>query len=132
MGLFDSITNALGGGGGTQSNVINAVMGVLTNQQTGGLAGLVDQFKANGLGDIINSWISTGKNLPITAQQIQQGLGSETLKTLAAKAGVSTQDITTHLSKLLPQVVDKLTPNGTISQGDILEKGMGMLKGLIK
>ena len=134
MGLFDSISKVLGSGGSgsTQNNVVNAVMELLTNQQSGGLAGLVNQFKSNGLGDIINSWVGTGKNLPITPQQIQQGLGGDMLKNLAAKAGVSPQDITTHLSQLLPQVVDKLTPSGSISQGDIVEQGMGLLKGLIK
>ena len=131
MGLLDSIAGQFLGGG-TQNNVLNAVIGLVGNQQTGGLAGLVSQFKEKGLGDIVNSWVGTGTNLPISPAQIQQVLGSDTLKTLASKAGISPDQITTHLSQLLPQVVDKLTPQGNVPQGDILSQGMGLLKGLMK
>jgi len=132
MGIVDSIAGQLFGGGGAQSNVLKAVMSVLGNQQEGGLTGLVNKLKESGLGDIVNSWISTGKNLPITPEQIQQGLGSDMITKLAARAGVSTDDIASHLSQLLPQVVDKLTPEGKIPQGDLLSKGMDLLKGLMK
>jgi uncharacterized protein YidB (DUF937 family) len=84
------------------------------------------------LGNIVNSWVGTGQNLPITAQQIQQVLGSNTIKDLAAKAGISTDEVSSHLTQLLPTIVDKLTPNGQIPQGDIMSKGMDLLKGLMK
>jgi uncharacterized protein YidB (DUF937 family) len=132
MGIVDSIAGQLFGGGGAQNNVLKAVMSVLGNQQEGGLTGLVNKLKESGLGDIVNSWISTGKNLPITPEQIQQGLGSDMVTKLAARAGVSTDDIASHLAQLLPQVVDKLTPEGKIPQGDLLSKGMDLLKGLMK
>ncbi len=132
MGLLDNLSSVFGGGGGAQSNVLNAVVGMLSNQQSGGLQGLVQQLTSSGLGDIVNSWVSTGKNLPITPQQIQQGLGNDTLKNLAASAGLSTNEITSHLSQLLPQIVDKLTPEGNIPQGDIMQQGLGLLKGLMK
>ena len=76
--------------------------------------------------------MGTGQNLPITAQQIQQVLGSNTIKDLAAKAGISTDEVSSHLTQLLPTIVDKLTPNGQIPQGDIMSKGMDLLKGLMK
>ncbi len=132
MGILDNLAGSLLGGGGTQNNVLNAVLGLLSNQQSGGLGGLVSQFKASGLGDIINSWVSTGKNLPITPAQIQQGIGADTLKNLAQSAGVSSEEMTSHLSQLLPQIVDKLTPNGSIPQGNIMEQGVDLLKGLMK
>jgi uncharacterized protein YidB (DUF937 family) len=133
MGILDSIIGqASGGGGGTQTLLVNAVIGLINNQQTGGLAGLVKQFAGLGLGDIVNSWVSTGKNLPVTPQQIQQGLGSDAISQLAAKVGLSPQDLTLHLSNVLPQVVDKLTPDGKIPQGDLMSKGMSILEGLMK
>jgi uncharacterized protein YidB (DUF937 family) len=131
MGILDNLAS-MAAGGGQQGNLLNAVTGLLTSQQGGGLTGLVEQFAGKGLGNIVNSWVGTGQNLPITAQQIQQVLGSSTIKDLAAKAGLSTDQVSAHLAQLLPTVVDKLTPNGQIPQGDIMSKGMDLLKGLMK
>lgn len=75
-------------GGGAQAN--NPLVQAIVQQlgQGGGLAGLVQTFQKNGLADIVNSWVGTGANLPISPQQIQQGLGNDLLKQLAAKAGI--------------------------------------------
>lgn len=105
---------------------------MLGNQQSGGLAGVIEQFKGEGLGDIVNSWVGTGKNLPVSPEQIKQALGDSTLSKLASQAGISVDEVSSHLSTLLPQVVDKLTPDGKVVQGDIMSKGMDMLKGLMK
>jgi uncharacterized protein YidB (DUF937 family) len=131
MGILQDIAGKIFGGG-DQNNLINAVASLLGHQQSGGLAGLVDQFKAKGLGDVVNSWVSTGKNLPISPEQIKHALGGDTIKNLASQAGISTEKITSHLSELLPKVVDKLTPDGKIPQGDVVSKGLGMLKDLMK
>ncbi|HTY59563.1 MAG TPA: YidB family protein [Bacteroidota bacterium] len=131
MGILDSLAS-LAGGTSDKSNLLNAVMGVVANQQGGGLAGLVQQFEGSGLGNIVNSWVGTGQNLPISAQQIQQALGSDTIKQLAAKAGIDPQQVTAHLTDLLPKLVDKLTPDGKIPQGDIASKGLDILKGMLK
>ena len=135
MGLLDSI----GGGslgsmlqGGQQQDLLNSVVGLLTNQQSGGLSGLVQQFASKGLGDIINSWVSTGQNLPITAEQIQHGLGSNTINQLAQKVGVQPNQISSLLANHLPGVIDKLTPKGQIPQGDIASQAANLLGNLFK
>jgi uncharacterized protein YidB (DUF937 family) len=130
MGILDNLTSLAGGG--EKSKLLTAVMGVVTSQQGGGLAGLVQQFSGKGLGDIVNSWVSTGQNLPITPQQVQQGLGANVIKELASKAGIAPEEITTQLTQILPKLVDKLTPNGTVPQGDIASKGLDILKGMLK
>ncbi len=132
MGILDNILGSVLGGGGTQNNLVNALMSMVGNQQSGGLAGLVQQFSGKGLGDIINSWVSTGKNLPITPQQVQQGLGKDVISELASKLGLSADAVSEHLSELLPQVVDKLTPDGKVSQENIASKGVELLQGLLK
>jgi uncharacterized protein YidB (DUF937 family) len=123
MGLMDQLGQAAGGmmsGQTAQNPLLQAIIGLLgQNSSAGGLAGLVQGFQKNGLGDIVNSWVSTGQNLPITPAQIQQGLGSDFLSQLAGKAGVSPDAASTQLSSLLPDVVDKLTPNGKIEAGGI-------------
>ena len=123
MGLMDQLGQAVGGmmgGQQAQNPLLQAVTTLLgQNSSVGGLAGLVQAFQKNGLGDIVNSWVSTGQNLPATPDQIKQGLGGDFLNQLASKAGISPDAASAQLSTLLPDVIDKLTPNGTVETGGI-------------
>ncbi len=135
MGLLDSIAGQVLGGAtsGTQNNLVGEILGMLGGQQSGGLAGLVQQFAGKGLGNIINSWVSTGQNLPITPQQVEHGLGGDVISQLAGKLGIAPGEITQQLSSVLPTVVDKLTPEGKVpEQSDLMAKGMDLLGGLFK
>jgi uncharacterized protein YidB (DUF937 family) len=141
MGLFDSIagqvaqqaTAALSGQGGAGGDkMVQMVMGLLNNPELGGISGLVSAFQKNGLGDIVASWISNNTNLPITAAQIQSVLGQGPLQDLAAKTGMSANEVASNLSEHLPGLVDQLTPNGQLPSGDLMAQGMGMLKGFMK
>lgn len=76
--------------------------------------------------------IVTSQNLPITAQQIQQGLGANTIQQLASKTGIAPEEISSHLTEILPKLIDKLTPNGQVPQGDIVSKRLDVLKGMLK
>ena len=104
-------------------------MHLINNPQTGGLQGLIQSFQQGGLGDIVNSWVSSGQNLPISAEQIQSVLGGSGLQELAAKLGISPAQASGSLAEMLPQMVDKMTPNGEVPQGgDLLSQGMDLLK----
>jgi uncharacterized protein YidB (DUF937 family) len=131
MGILDGIIGKVLGGGG-QKDLAGALMGILNDPKIGGLSGLVEQLQGKGLGDIVNSWVSTGQNLPITSQQVQHGLGTTVISQIASKAGISADDAASTISRLLPQVVDKLTPEGKIPEGDIMAQGMNVLKSLMK
>jgi uncharacterized protein YidB (DUF937 family) len=132
MSLMDQFGQAVGGmlgGSSSQNPLMQALIGLLgQNSSVGGLAGLVQTFQKNGLGEIVNSWVGTGKNLPVTPQQIQQGLGGDLLKQLATKAGISTEAAGTQLAGLLPDLVDKLTPTGKIEAG-ALDQLLKMFQG---
>lgn len=130
MGLLDSVVGALAGGQSAgNSPLLNVVMQLINNPQTGGLSGLVQSFQQGGLGNIVNSWVSTGQNLPISAEQIQAVLGGGQLQNVAAQLGMSTEQASGGLADLLPQLVDKLTPNGQVPEGgDLLAQGLDMLK----
>lgn len=127
MDILDNLKSAVGGGG-QKDDLMSTVMGLLGGQ--GGLNGLVSQFASKGLGDIIGSWVGTGNNLPVSADQLQSVLGGDTIKNLASKLGMDSGALTSQLSNLLPQAVDKLTPDGKVPEGDIMSKGMDMLGGL--
>ena len=129
MGLFDSIQNAVLGKLTSQYPEAGALVQSLA-QQHGGIGGIITAFKDKGLGDIVASWISTGKNLPISTEQLQSVLGSEVLKQVAAKAGIDPSQILSKLATQLPQLVDQMTPDGKIPSGDVLGGAMGALKGM--
>jgi uncharacterized protein YidB (DUF937 family) len=125
----------------SSSNPLASTVMQVINNQPGGLSGLVQQFHDKGLGSLVSSWVGTGQNLPISADQIQHVLGSEQVKELAAKAGISPDIASSHLAQLLPMVIDHLTPGGQIPQAagatsgsgsSMLEAGLGMLKGFGK
>jgi uncharacterized protein YidB (DUF937 family) len=90
---------------------------------------MVQAFKDKGLADVAASWISTGKNLPISPEQIQSVLGNSRIQEIAQKLGLSSEAASSQLSQMLPQVVDKLTPDGQIPSNDLLAQGMNLLKG---
>lgn len=125
MGLLDQLGGMLNQGGN------NDFVGAITNliDQQGGLGGLVQQLQNGGLGDIVSSWVGTGANLPVSAEALQQALGSEQISQIAARLGLSPDQAAGGLAQLLPQVVDKLTPNGQIETGGLLEQGLDLLKG---
>lgn len=133
MGLFDQVLgsalNSLGGNAGG-NNLQEVVMQLINNPKVGGIEGLVKAFQSGGLGEIVNSWVGTGQNLPISAEQLQSALGSEQLGAVASQLGVSQEEAGGQLAELLPKVVDLLTPNGQIPQGgDLMAQGMELLKG---
>lgn len=133
MGLFDQVASAIGASTGAaaegENSVLGSIMHLVNNPETGGFAGLVQAFHKGGLGEIVNSWVSTGQNLPISSEQIQSVLGSEQVSQIAGKLGISTEEASGKLAEFLPQIVDKLTPNGGIPEGgDLMSKGLELLK----
>lgn len=142
MGLLDNVlgaaTQALGNPGqaGGQPDWMALIAGLLANGSAhGGLAGLLQQLQAGGLGEQVQSWISTGSNLPVSGGQLGSALGGAggLLGQLAQQAGVSHAEAGDQLSQLLPQIVDRLTPHGQLPQGGAGGLGdiAGMLGGLL-
>jgi uncharacterized protein YidB (DUF937 family) len=112
MGILDQVVGAVGGakGGGVQALLLQQLIAMLS--QPGALAKLTAAFQQQGLAGVLQSWLGTGANLPISADQVQQVLGSGTLGAMASKAGVAAPEAATVIAKLLPQVIDKISPSG--------------------
>jgi uncharacterized protein YidB (DUF937 family) len=112
------------------SALVAKVVEMIDSRQMGGIAGLVKQFQAKGLGDIVSGWVSTGPNPPISPTQLETVLGRQTLQQLADKSGLSFQTLTSKLAIVLPIVVDFLTPDGKLpSAGGLFSTAMDWLKG---
>jgi uncharacterized protein YidB (DUF937 family) len=123
MGLLDEIIGTLpqqqtAAGGGLP----NAIAGLLTNRQTGGMNGLMERFASAGLGHVFQSWVDPGPNQPISSEGIHRALGGNEVQAIAAQSGMSTSQLLPLLAQFLPTIVDKLTPHGQLPQGDLAEE----------
>ena len=143
MGLLDSLagealsafSNSAGSAGAavpegaTHPGMGDVISGLLnSNSGSGGLAGLVQSFEQNGLGGVVASWVGTGQNLPISAEQIQAVLGSEQVQAIAQKLGLSTDAAAQALAHVLPQAVDHVTPQGEVPHNDLIDEGLALFK----
>jgi uncharacterized protein YidB (DUF937 family) len=120
MGMLDGLLGSLMGGtnSGAQQQQ-NPMMQIALQllQQNGGVAGIVEKFRQAGYGQQANSWVGTGENQPIAPDALQQVLGSGDLSNLASKLGVSHGEAAGGLAAMLPQLIDHLTPQGQIVEG---------------
>lgn len=112
-----------------QSALMQHVLGMVLSHESGGLQGLLDKLKSGGLQSAVASWISTGANQPVTGAQIQAALGDKLTEQLATKFGISPDQAAQYLSQILPEVVNHLTPNGTVPNHSAIEEAVGLLNG---
>lgn len=161
MGLLDSVLGAainsqLGGGqqqgsglgGALGSAILGSLLGGNNQQQgasmisnvlnqMGGIGGLVNTMSQAGLGDQVQSWIGTGANQPVSADQLNSALGSDTIANIAQQMGVDPGQASGVLAQMLPELINHLTPNGQVPQGGVASGQtnagdlMGMLGGLL-
>ena len=141
MGLLDSVLGSAmgalqgGGQGGAGGDVLMQVIGSLLQGQggaggaAGGLGALLQQLQQGGLGDAAQSWVSTGPNLPVSADQLQSALGADRIDALAQQVGLPAGDLSSQLAQFLPQVVDQLTPGGQLPEGNAGGADLGGLLG---
>jgi len=151
MGLLDQILGGLMNGGLGQAReeqapsaqaggmgpaivaLLPVILSMLANRQgggasTGGLGGLLEQFQRTGYGQQADSWVGKGANLPISPDVIAQVFGRDGVARIASQAGVSEQDASAGLSQLLPEVVDRMTPEGRMPDLDSLAASVGDLQ----
>lgn len=132
-GRFNQLTGLLGGSGATAFSgeahpaLLTAVAELLTNSQGAGLAGLVRTFEQQGLGSIVASWIGTGANQAISPEQLTQVLGAERIQAIASKLGIAPETVTSQLTTVLPQIINHVTPAGSVPHASAVQEALGAL-----
>ena len=118
MGILDSIISAAEQHSEVNqqqhSTLVQSAMELLGNHA--GLSGILNNGEAQGIGNIVQSWIGTGPNQPIAPQQVAGLIGQDRLNQLASRAGIPPMIASAAPSRILPVIVDKLTPNGKLPQ----------------
>jgi uncharacterized protein YidB (DUF937 family) len=150
MGLLDAILGGMMGGrsggpmGGSMGGSMGGMMGgpnmqaqspllqivLQMLQQNGGLEGILGKFQQAGYGQQAQSWIGTGQNQQIDPSVLQQILGQGQLGKIAQQLGISTEQASSGVAQMLPQVVDEMTPGGQIpaNHGDLVNEALAILQ----
>ena len=131
MGILDKAIEMLGGDHlpmmDTRMKLMQSALALLANNgQSGGIYGLMHQFNQAGLGSVIQSWIGTGDNAPISGEQLHRVLGAGQLHEISEETGLSQHVAADQLADMLPDLVDKLTPAGHVPPG-----GLGNMSNLL-
>ncbi len=113
MSLLGNLISAVTGGNkGGLASLLPLILG--NDSPLGGVSGLVDKFKEQGLGDVVSSWLGQGENLPVSGEQIKSVLGEDVVKTASEQLGAGETETLDTLKNALPNVIDKLTPDGEV------------------
>jgi len=129
MGLFDNLAGSvLGKMAGDQGNLVPLAMEMFN--QYGGLTGILEKFNTSGFAEQAASWVAKGGNTPLSAEQIMSALGASTIAEMASKLSMTAEALSEQLAQKLPKVIDKLTPDGVVSNNSagLLSAVLGMLK----
>jgi uncharacterized protein YidB (DUF937 family) len=133
MSFLNTLGGAAGAPGATpqinnpKAAIVAQILALLQNR-AGGIGGLLQTFQQSGLGHVFQSWLSTGPNLPISADQLRSVLGNDWIARIAQATGLPPEKIEQELSVLLPRVVDHVSPDGQIPHNDL----QGALPGLLQ
>jgi uncharacterized protein YidB (DUF937 family) len=140
MGLLDALIGAAGNaargqgspassgaaGGMDPQMLIGVVMSLIN--QAGGLQGLLAKLQAGGLGEATQSWVGTGANRPVSPDQLGGALGPDLMEMIARQMGGNSQQASSTMADLLPELIDRLTPQGQVPSDNGLG-GLGALLG---
>ena len=129
MSILDTVTGMLGGegeGGGAAHTILEMIQ-----NHPGGAAGVVESFHNGGMGEVVSSWLGSGENAPVSADQIKSVFSNEQVAAVANKFGVSPDQASETIASLLPAVMDKLSPNGEVQSGDLMSQAGSLLKGIL-
>ncbi len=137
MGFLDELVGSLGNSNGNgQGNQLGQLEAIWTwVQEQGGVEVLLQKFQQGGLGEVLSSWIGTGGNQPVGGGEIQNAFGQNELQSLADKLGTDVNGASGTLAALLPQLIDKMSPQGRLDEQSVNNSQMdlgSMVDGLFK
>jgi len=124
---FGATLGGLSGGSGGGSALLQIALLLL--QQNGGLEGVLGKFRQAGMGAQADSWVSTGPNMDISPDQLQQVFGSGALGDIASQLGMSQDQAGSNMSQLLPELINQLTPQGRVTDesNNSIDEGLSAL-----
>jgi len=117
MALFDALLKEVGARfnlGNKAGSLLNALLALINDPQTGGFLGFLSRFNQQGLGDLVTSWVTAVPNKPLSPVQLEQSLGQDTIGRIAGQVGLPQATTSSALAYLVPEVVNRLTPDNYV------------------
>jgi len=130
MGIDDTLT-MLGGQKGAAGG-LSSVMKLFGGSSEGGLQGLISGLKKNGLAEHVQSWVGTGQNKPVSAADVQAHADPAMLNKIAEQAHMTPEQVSQNIAKVLPEMVNKATPQGQMPTEDPFAKGSSMMQEMLQ
>ncbi len=132
--MFNSIINGAAekfGLGDKAGALVSALLALMTDSGNGGFAGFLNRFRKAGLGDLADSWVTSGANAPISYEQTESAFGTKTLNEISEQVGIDYKTTVSATAYLIPHLVNDLTPNGEVpNENDLLSRIGGYLTGV--
>ena len=111
--------------------IAGAAMNLLGSGGGGGVQNVVNSLQSGGLGDVVSSWLGSGTNAAVAPAALESALGADQISRFATEAGVSGSEASALLAGILPQVIDKLSPDGQLPDAGALDGVLGSLMGAL-
>ena len=102
-----------------QQGFLSSICEMINSPQIGGLQGLVEKFKSAGLSNVADAWVAKGPNPAVSKEQLRNVFSADQLRAFGEKLGIDSDDAASNLSEMLPNVVDSLTPDGKLPEGEL-------------
>jgi uncharacterized protein YidB (DUF937 family) len=128
MGLMDMSVGLMGRKAPKSGDpLMDALLSLLQKGGAlGGLGGLIGKFTSAGLGGKANSWVGSGENEALDPDEVEQALGADQLDKIASDAAMSRDEAKGGLASIIPGLVDKASPGGSLPTGDIAKSLRGL------
>lgn len=116
--ILDSASKDLGIAKEKAADLLTVLIGLIGDPQNGGFTGFLDRFREAGMEKEVDSWISGEDNAPISETDVENAVGTDTISTIAAETGIPRETASAGLAAMIPQVVDKLSPDAVVPDND--------------
>jgi uncharacterized protein YidB (DUF937 family) len=127
-GGLGGLGSLLGGGGGGSNPLVGMLLPAVTGMLAGGgLSKLLSGMQAAGLDDKARSWVSGGENKPMSPDDVKKVVDPARIAEVADKAGVSHDEAAALIAKALPEVVNHVTPDGTVPDAGTVDAKLGAI-----
>lgn len=97
--------------------LVQMLVAYIANPATGGLSGFLEKFRSAGWGNMVQSWLGTATTPEVpSTSQLESTLGTSggILNQLSTRLGLPYDKVSTAVAALLPMLVSRMTPGGTV------------------
>lgn len=125
------VTTGTRAGTGAGAGVLGALLPLIASfLKNGGLTKILAGFQQKGLSSQAASWVGTGDNERVSGAEIEEVVGADEIQAIAQQLGISEEQAADAVAEVLPQVVDRVSPEGELPAETDLDDLFAQLAGM--